>query len=63
MKNGLGQAVLVTDLLFDDGPHLLIADDFVDERCSLCCAMGSDDDMRFGAFGFLCPDCLALAAA
>lgn len=55
----MGQAVLVTELLLDDGPHLQVADDFVSERCSRCGGW-QVEDMRFSRDGgFLCPTCLA----
>lgn len=59
MRNGLGQAVLVTELLFDDGPHLGVAEDFVSERCSHC-GQWQVEDMRFSVDGsFLCPRCMS----
>jgi hypothetical protein len=59
MRNGLGTAVLVTDLLGGDGPHRVAADDFLAHRCSACGGRHLDD-MRFGGPGFLCPRCLAV---
>ena len=64
MRNGLGQAVLVTELLHADGPYAAVADDFVTERCSRCGEWNAED-MRFSrSGGFLCPRCMsALYAA
>jgi len=64
MRNGLGHAVLVTELLRDDGPFEAVAEDFVSERCTRCGEWGSED-MRFSySGGFLCPQCMsALHAA
>ena len=62
MKNGLGQAVLVTELLFADGPYSHVAEDFLADCCSRC--RGYDlDDMRFDSGRFLCRDCLSLQYA
>ncbi len=58
MKNGTNAAVLVTDLLTDDGPSGEVADDFVATRCTICDQLGSDD-MRFRAAGYLCARCSA----
>ena len=62
MKNGLGQAVMVMDMLFADGPYSRVAEDFLSGCCSGC--RGFDlDDMRFDAGRFLCRDCLSLQYA
>ncbi len=56
MKNGTSQAVLVSEMLSGVGPHLAIADDFVEETCSLC-TMATGDDVAFSSNGFLCAAC------
>lgn len=62
MKNGTSQAVLVTDLLGVEGPFSAVADDFVDDRCSIC--MGpAGDDARFVDAGFVCGECAPLFAS
>ena len=64
MRNGMGQAVLVSELLRTDGPYGTVADDFLSDRCSRC-REWELEDMRFSVSGaFLCPRCLsALHAA
>ncbi len=61
MKNGTSQAVLVTDLLGGEGPFAAIADDFVDDRCSLCMGVAGED-VRFVEVGFVCASCAPLFA-
>lgn len=62
MKNGASQAVLVRDLLSSEGPFAAIADDFVDDRCSVC-AGPAGDDVRFLDAGFVCGECAPLFAS
>ena len=63
MKNGLGQAVLVTELLVDDGPFWEVANDFLSGNCSRCGERESEEP-RFSVDGrFLCRQCLSMAYA
>ncbi|NNK90852.1 MAG: hypothetical protein HKO87_00335 [Acidimicrobiia bacterium] len=59
MKNGASNAVLVRDLLAEDGPFLALAEDFVAQSCTLC-GLSIDDDAQFGASGLLCGPCYKL---
>ncbi len=56
MKSGSNRAVLVSELIMQDGPFESIADDFVVGRCSVCAADVGDDAFFIEA-GFVCGDC------
>lgn len=56
MKNGMGRAVLVPDLLAKDGPHIGVAEDFLVLRCSFCRVL-TREDVRFRSDAFLCHRC------
>ncbi len=62
MKNGTSQAVLVSDLLSGEGPHLGIAEAFVMQECSMCSAPVGED-AEFAADGYLCDACTSLFVA
>lgn len=56
MSSGRSNAILVSQLLSQDGPHGRVADDFVKARCAEC---GSplQHDPRHGEWGTFCSAC------
>lgn len=61
MKNGTNRAVLVSELLTQDGPFVDVADDFIVGRCSRC-GQDAGDDVYFMTDGFLCEPCARAVA-
>ncbi len=56
MKNGAGRAVLLTELLYGEGPYHAVAEDFLALRCSSCRRSPADDAL-FRSDAFLCTRC------
>lgn len=56
MHTGRSNAILLADLLSQDGPHIRIADDFVRAVCAHC-GQPLTDDPRFGEWGAYCAAC------
>lgn len=56
MKNGTSSAILVRELFTGDGPHVLVAEDFVADRCTFC-GQSAADGARFSEAGFVCDLC------
>jgi len=58
MEAGRSNAILVTDLLAQDGPFGRAADDFV-RACCAHCGQPLSDDPRYGEWGAYCASCWA----
>lgn len=56
MPTGRSNAVLVTDLLKQEGPFQRAADDFV-RACCAHCGQPLTDDPRYGEWGAYCTAC------
>ncbi|MDJ0790459.1 MAG: hypothetical protein QNJ71_01040 [Acidimicrobiia bacterium] len=56
MVNGRSNAILVSELLSSDGPHVRVADDFVRSRCTSC-GEALTHDPRYGEWGAYCTGC------
>jgi hypothetical protein len=61
VKKGTGRTVLVSDLFTSEGPFQEAARDFVAGACSVCQIPIGEQDARFHAAGYLCPDCWQFA--
>jgi hypothetical protein len=57
MPTGRSNAILVSDLLSQDGPHGRVADDFVSARCASCGGQLTHDP-RYGEWGAYCSTCI-----
>lgn len=56
VQTGRSNAVLITDLLSQDGPHARVADDFVRAACAQC-GQPLNHDPRYGEWGAYCARC------
>ena len=62
MKNGTSVAILVTDLLTEEGPYPRVADAYIDSACSRCGAF-DQSDLRFRQGALLCDPCAGAGLA
>lgn len=58
MPPGHSNAILLSDLLSQDGPHQRAADDFVRAQCTVC-GQPLAHDPRYGEWGAYCSSCWA----
>lgn len=56
MSNGAAPAMLLYELIHDDGPHLALADAFVAHVCQAC-NLAVEESPQFAASGFYCTPC------